>query len=122
MTIETYDIGDTIKYVKRLYPVTEIECDICKGAKAFQDSNGYSYICPKCNGLGKIQIEGKTEDIVKEGQITKIFVSNNNGETGVKVYYKTTKDDEYMIPHEDVLSIIKIIDGTSYENVKKMYG
>ena len=122
MNIDTYDVGDSIKYIKRLYLTEEKECDVCRGAGKFFDNNQKIFICPKCGGSGKLLVESKTEDLTKEGVISKVIITNNNGETGVQIYYKTTKDDEYMIPHDNVLSIIKVIDGVSYESSKKMYG
>ena len=50
MNIDTYDVGDSIKYIKRLYLTEEKECDVCRGAGKFFDNNQKIFICPKCGG------------------------------------------------------------------------
>lgn len=74
-----YDVGDNIRYIDRTSHCAYIICPCCEGKKYITGADNLRYICPNCDGTGKIE-EGiiETEEI-KTGTIKEVIVRYSSG-------------------------------------------
>lgn len=102
-----YDIGDSIRYIEKIYdPVWEL-CPCCKGKKYIIGADKEKYQCPKCKGNGRVHEEGTSVEKEKTGTIEAIHVHYNSDcyHDKLSIYY-TIPQSVYHIQQEDILGKI----------------
>ena len=109
MEINTkYEMGQKVyraRVIKRTFDIEET-CDLCCGEKKI-NYKGYSCMCPKCDGEGKIITGQKTKlsrEIQRPREITSVKVSFSI--KGLSVRYKVNghnvPEDELFLTMEEV--------------------
>lgn len=110
MTIDVkYNIGDNIRYIKKIsHPIWEL-CSCCNGKKYIIGADGEQYECPNCDGDGKIHEGDLNIEDEKTGIIKSIHIHYDSDMESYhrkpNIYY-TIPQSVHHINQEDILEKI----------------
>ena len=87
-----------IVYVTKLVPVFQV-CNACDGEKVIHYRD-FNFVCPKCNGTGKLHKCNQKQYEVNEAVVTSIKITLSL-DRGICIRYKVKPDNSYNISRSE---------------------